>query len=121
MRLDLEKVAMSSLPSYLMVMVLVLSNIIGRVYARCDVAPNKDGHVVWDVSIRGTSVRQYAFSGCLALKSISFTNGYVTQIESSAFSQTKLESITLPDSVIRLGASAFFLCTNLQTVNLGTG
>ena len=44
----------------------------------------------------------------------------VTAIGSSAFSSKKIKSVTIPDSVIEIGSSAFSSCTDLQSVKLSS-
>ena len=40
----------------------------------------------------------------------------VTEIGTSAFSQTNLTSVVIPDSVVKIGRNAFGLCRNLFAV-----
>ena len=66
----------------------------------------------------GTSIGDYAFSGCNSLTSITMDNG-VTSIGGYAFYEcTSLESIAIPDSVTSIGYSAFYGCKNLTGVYL---
>jgi len=44
----------------------------------------------------------------------------VTHIKNSAFSSCKISSVTIPDSVISIGANAFIFCNDLLTVNIGS-
>ena len=45
----------------------------------------------------------------------------VVAIGESAFENSNLESITIPDSVKTIGKKAFSSCTNLKTVTIGNG
>ncbi len=81
-------------------------------------------------------VREYTFSGCTALQSVTL-NGAVTQIEPYAFSGcTQLSQIELPESLVNLGdkpasnsynaiyivdGGVFMNCTSLTSVNIPAG
>ena len=45
----------------------------------------------------------------------------VKHIEKNAFQGTNITSISIPDSVLSIGASAFLSCTNLESVTFGSG
>lgn len=61
-----------------------------------------------------------AFMGCTNLETVVLSNT-VTKITDGAFSNTKLKSIVIPDSVTYIGSQAFLECTSLSAVYLGTG
>ncbi len=66
----------------------------------------------------GTSIGDYAFTGCTGLTSITIPEG-VTSIGNYAFNGcTGLTSITIPDSVTRIGYSAFEGCTGLTSITI---
>ncbi|WP_026498637.1 leucine-rich repeat domain-containing protein [Butyrivibrio sp. WCD2001] len=54
------------------------------------------------------------------IKTIIIGNG-VTNISNHAFYGTKISSITIPDSVSKIGEGAFSYCSELSEVKLGTG
>ncbi|MCD8208156.1 MAG: leucine-rich repeat protein [Bacteroidales bacterium] len=61
------------------------------------------------------------FSGCKALKSVTFAEGQ-TSIQNYVFMNSSLESVVIPSTVTEIGAYAFYGCTHLATVTLsGTG
>ena len=65
----------------------------------------------------GTSIGDYAFSGCTGLTSVTIGNS-VTSIGSYAFEDCAgLTSVTIPDSVTNIGNLAFLGCTALRAVN----
>ena len=65
-----------------------------------------------------TIIRDFAFSGCTSLTSITIP-GSVTSIGYGAFKDCdSLTSITIPDSVTSIGRSAFLGCTSLTSVTI---
>ena len=65
-----------------------------------------------------TSVGDFAFSGCDALKSITLPKS-VTTIGQSAFSGCwDLRSLTLPDGVNTIGEKAFYDCLELTSITI---
>ena len=68
-----------------------------------------------------TSIGNYAFSGCLGLKSITIPDG-ITSIGDHAFdSCINLRSITLPDSITSIGMWAFYNCWNVSSIIIPDG
>lgn len=61
-----------------------------------------------------------AFDEWEELKSISLPDGLLA-IDDGAFSCTGLQSITIPDSVVRIGRSAFWGCDQITTAKIGQG
>lgn len=61
-----------------------------------------------------------AFEGCWQIEEVAIPNG-VRQISPFAFSGTYVVDITLPDSLTKVGASAFAQCRNLKRVDFGDG
>lgn len=64
-----------------------------------------------------TTIGEYAFSGCFALKTITIPNS-VTTIGNSAFSYSTLASVTIPNSVTTIGECAFNNCKSLTSVTI---
>ena len=63
-----------------------------------------------------TEIGDYAFGGCVSLKSISIPHS-VTCISDNAFTDcASLKYIDIPDSVTWIGQSAFACCTLLETI-----
>ncbi len=65
-----------------------------------------------------TEIKNYTFSGCTSLASITIPDS-VTSIGACAFYKcTSLESITIPDSVTSIGNYAFSGCTSLASITI---
>ena len=62
-------------------------------------------------------IRENTFSTCTSLKNIEIPNN-IKEIENGVFSYSGLISITIPNSVTRIGHEAFSNCENLETVIL---
>ena len=60
------------------------------------------------------SIGDYAFSGCINLKSITMPDNLVSIGICAFFDCSSLTSISIPDSVTSIGRSAFYGCNNLQ-------
>ena len=60
------------------------------------------------------SIGDYAFSGCINLKSITMPDNLVSIGICAFFDCSSLTSISIPDSVTSIGHSAFYGCNNLQ-------
>lgn len=67
-----------------------------------------------------TTINNSAFYGCKSLKSIEFPST-LTDINTSAFVNSGLTSITIPDTVKNIGENVFKNCTSLKTVTIGKG
>ena len=66
----------------------------------------------------GTSIGDYAFSGCSSITSITIPES-VTSIESCAFYEcSSITSITIPESVTSIGFMAFYGCNNLTSITI---
>ncbi len=65
-----------------------------------------------------TEIQFNTFNGCTALKNIEI-EGAITKIGHTAFSNTGLETFTVPDSVTTLEYSVFYQCKSLTSVVLG--
>ena len=65
-----------------------------------------------------TSIKEYAFSGCSSLESITIPDN-VTSIKEYAFSGcSSLESITIPDSITEIRWNAFEDCSSLESITI---
>ena len=84
-------------------------------------ASNNDSTVtVTDVS-HGAIVNDFVtFSGAASLTSVTFGSG-LTSIGTSAFQNTALTSVTIPDSVTSIGGRAFSGAVSLTSVTFGSG
>ena len=63
------------------------------------------------------TIPEYAFSGHSDLKTITFP-GSLKEIGQWAFRDTSLSSVTIPDTVQKIGSTAFAKCTSLSKVNI---
>jgi hypothetical protein len=77
----------------------------------------KQGTVVIPASVK--MIKDGAFIDNIVLKSVVFTSDSVKEISPSLFSCcTKLESVTLPQSITQIGLKAFYNCWDLKTVTV---
>jgi hypothetical protein len=66
-----------------------------------------------------TSLGDYCFYGCTGLNTVEFSDsGTLTKIGSHAFEGSGLKSISIPEGVTEIGASAFDSCSSLTSVNV---
>ena len=71
------------------------------------------------IPVSVTAIKDYAFSGCSGLTSVTIPNS-VTSIGNSAFSGCSgLTSVTIPNSVTSIGYYAFDGCSGLTSVTIG--
>ena len=80
-----------------------------------------NGELVTDLIIPNdiTEIKQYTFSGCSSLASVTIPNS-VTSVGDSAFSGcSSLASVTIPNSVTSVGDSAFSGCSALSSLTIG--
>lgn len=64
------------------------------------------------------TVEEYAFDGCKSLQTVSLPSS-LTEIEDNTFADCALlQNITIPGSVRRIGNKVFKGCTSLQTVSI---
>ena len=69
-----------------------------------------------------TTIQSTTFQGCTALETVTFLNGNVSSIGTSAFAScTSLTSIDIPHAVTSIEQSVFNGCRNLQNVTMGDG
>ena len=66
----------------------------------------------------GTSIGEYAFSGCSGLTSIAIPNGVTSIGEAAFYGCSGLTSITIPDSVTSIGRYAFGSCIELTSITI---
>jgi len=72
--------------------------------------------VIINSTSRLNTIGSSAFSGCTKLETITIPNS-VTTIGDTVFNLcSSLQSITIPKSIISIGANAFAKCTNLKTI-----
>lgn len=64
-----------------------------------------------------TSIGEYAFNNCIDLASVKIPSS-ITSIDIGAFEGSGLNSIEIPNSVIKIGEKAFFDCRNIVSVDL---
>jgi hypothetical protein len=62
-------------------------------------------------------IGDFAFDACFNLQGFAFPNG-VTNIGSGAFFNTHLTSVTIPQSVVSIGASPFAACSELTAITV---
>lgn len=67
-----------------------------------------------------TRISEKAFSYCNALKTVVIPNS-VTRIGGSAFEFSSLTSITIPSSVFDIPINAFYYCSDLNSVTISEG
>ncbi len=77
-----------------------------------------------------TNISENAFNGCIRLQSITVdeSNANYSSLDGILYNKTKTEiilvpkaisgSVTIPSSIIRIGASAFSSCSNLKSITL---
>lgn len=65
-----------------------------------------------------TTIGEAAFSGCEALTIVNLGDTSVTRVEAYTFMNTRIESITIPDSCTEICDNAFLNCTSLRTVTI---
>lgn len=78
--------------------------------------------IVIPEKVRGykvTVVGKMAFDGC-KFKTIQLPDGLL-KIEYSAFQNSELENISIPDTVTEIGVNAFLECSNLVSIKLSAG
>ena len=75
---------------------------------------------ITEATIKATSIGESAFKICSALESATLAEG-LTSIGNSAFEESGLKSVVIPNSVTALGSYAFNKCSNLESVSLGKG
>ena len=83
--------------------------------AGCVITPDANGHV--DYPAGETSVGNYAFQGCTALRSITLPSS-LTSIGFGAFERSSLTSITLPSSITSIPPGFCRYCTSLTSITL---
>ena len=66
------------------------------------------------------SIGNYAFSGCSNLANLDLGNSLVT-IGDYAFTESDVSSITIPNSVTKIGKSCFINNTKLEKITIGNG
>lgn len=67
-----------------------------------------------------TAIEPFVFDGCQNLQNVTFHDN-VESIGEFSFRQCSMTSLHIPDSVKTIGANAFAVCKNLQTVNIPNG
>lgn len=71
-------------------------------------------------TIETGEIGESAFRGCSALESATLAEG-LTSIGNSAFGESGLKSVVIPNSVTALGLRAFYNCSALESVSIGKG
>lgn len=77
------------------------------------ILPEMGNNIVYEVIGIGAN----AFSGCGNLKSVNIPSS-IQYIGESAFMESGLESVTIPNTVTSIGNLAFYDCGNLKTVTI---
>lgn len=73
----------------------------------------------FDVPQTVTQISANAFSGCSSLATVTFAeDAMLTSLHAGAFAYCGLTSITIPESLERIGQEVFRHCSVLETVNL---
>ncbi|MBQ3133589.1 MAG: leucine-rich repeat protein, partial [Clostridia bacterium] len=73
-----------------------------------------------EISPNVTEIVYYTFAGCTSLADVQLPEALAT-IGESAFSETALESVELPDSLELMEPFAFYDCDSLASVGIGSG
>lgn len=74
-----------------------------------------------DLSASGVSIADKAFSDCIKLKEVKFSDS-TSKIGKNAFKNCNLlKSISLPKALKNVESNTFNLCSSLKNVNLGVG
>ena len=89
-----------------------LNKIGDRAFANCKSL--KSITISASVNVIGKNV----FIGCENLKSVIFEPGSKVIITEDMFSESSIETIELPNSVIRIGNKAFFMCKSLKSITI---
>lgn len=79
-----------------------------------------EGKPVVEMGYESASTAQYfgPFSDCVGLKSITIPNS-ITKIGNGAFyGCTGLTDVNIPNSITEIGSNAFYYCTNLKDINI---
>lgn len=73
----------------------------------------------FDVPATVTQISANAFSGCSSLATVMFADdALLISLGAGAFADCSLTAITIPESVVRIGAEVFRNCSVLEKVNL---
>ena len=72
-------------------------------------------------NVGGGAIGGSAFSGCIALSSVTLGENVTSIGDSAFFGCTNMTELVVPDSVTSIGASAFRDCTKLTRIILGNG
>lgn len=81
----------------------------------------QSGIVQVQVEAGVTSVGQYAFYNCTALKSVTLPEGLTSIGQYAFYNCIKLGTVELPDSLQTIGECAFRYCASLPEVRIGSG
>lgn len=79
------------------------------------------GHIDIPEKLGGYPVVEVRMNACSGLNITSVTfPSTIEKIDQFSFNNTKLENVTVPDSVTYLGNGAFYECRSLKTINIGS-